>query len=224
MGGMCGPFPTSPFENIMISPLMTAPKKPSSRRTVFDASFSDFSLNINTPDKLYLGEEYEFSFPKLDDFSQLILKNGRGCYMWKRDLSRFFLQLPLDPLDYNKVGCIWRGQLLLFTSYVWGTRHAGMNGQRVTNAVATIHRSLGYLNSCSHRSNGCDNLCAHICNSSDSVPEAFNTLNYSDDMAGVQASYSRASLSFEMMGTLLEELGLSESLDKAVSPCQIMTY
>ena len=99
-----------------------------------------------------------------------------------------------------------------------------MNGQRVTNAVATIHRSLGYLNSCSHRSNGCDNLCAHICNSSDSVPEAFNTLNYSDDMAGVQASFSRASLSFEMMGTLLEELGLSESLDKAVAPCQIITY
>ena len=52
-GGMCGPFQTSPFPNIMISPLMTAPKKPNSRRTVFDASFSDYSLNINT----FLGYE-----------------------------------------------------------------------------------------------------------------------------------------------------------------------
>ena len=129
----------------MISPLMTAIKKPCSRRTVYDASFSDYSLNINTPEKLYLGEEYEFSFPKLDDFAQLILKYGKNCYLWKRDLSRFFLQLPLDPYDFDKVGCIWWGQLLLFTSYVWGTRHAGMNGQRVTNAVSAIHRSLGKI-------------------------------------------------------------------------------
>ena len=126
---------------------MTSPKKPNSRRTVFDASFSEYSLNVNTPDKLYLGEEYEFSFPKLDEFSNSILKYGSGCFMWKRDLSRFFLQLPLDPLDYDKVGCVWRGQLLLFVSYVWGTRHAGMNGQRVTNAVSAIHRSIGQSHS-----------------------------------------------------------------------------
>ena len=99
-GGMTGPFSTSPFKNIMISPLMTSPKKPNSRRTVFDASFSDFSLNFNTPDKLYLEEEYSFCFPKLDDFSQLILKYGSGCFLWKRDLERFFLQLPLDDRSY----------------------------------------------------------------------------------------------------------------------------
>ena len=135
-GGMCGPFHTSPFPNVMVSPLMTSPKKPNSRRTVFDASFSDYSLNVNTPDKVYLGEDYDFTFPKLDDFASLILKFGPGCFMWKRDLSRFFLQLPLDPLDFDKVGFVWRGQLLLFTSYVWGTRHAGMSGQRVTSAVS----------------------------------------------------------------------------------------
>ena len=142
-------------------------KETPSRRTVFDASFSDYSLNVNTPDKLYLGEEYDFSFPKLDDFSNLILKYGSGCFLWKRDLSRFFLQLPLDPLEYDKVGCIWRGQLLLFTSYVWGTRQAGMNGQRVTNAVSSIHRALGLSNFCSHRSNGCDQHCLHKSSHSD---------------------------------------------------------
>ena len=103
---MTGPFLVSPFDNIMISPLMTSPKKPNSRRTVFGASFSEFSLNLNTPEKLYLLDEYEFSFPKLDDFSQLILKYGANCYLWKRDLARFFLQLPLGPIDYDKVGCV----------------------------------------------------------------------------------------------------------------------
>ena len=89
-GGMTGPFLNSPFNQIMVSPLMTSVKKPNSRRTVFDASFSAYSLNVNTPEKLYLGEEYEFSFPKLDNFADLVLKYGPGCYVWKRDLSRFF--------------------------------------------------------------------------------------------------------------------------------------
>ena len=66
-GGMTGPFKTSPFEHIMVSPLMTSHKKPNSRRTVFDASFSDFSLNLNTPEKIYLEDDFNFSFPKLDD-------------------------------------------------------------------------------------------------------------------------------------------------------------
>ena len=147
---MTGPFKTSPFENIMVSPLMTSHKKPSSRRTVFDASFSNFSLNLNTPEKLYLEDDFDFSYPKLDDFAQLILKFGPNCFLWKRDLARFFLQLPLDPLDYDKVGCVWRGQLLLYTSFVWGTRHAGMNGQRVTDAVAQIHQNLRLSSNCIH--------------------------------------------------------------------------
>ena len=93
-GGMCGPFATSPFQDLMISPLMTSPKKPNSRRTVFDASFSEYSLNLNTPDKLYLGDEYDFSFPKLDDFAQLISKFGSGCYMWKEIFLGFSYSSP----------------------------------------------------------------------------------------------------------------------------------
>ena len=212
----------------MISPLMTLPKKPNSRRTAFDASFSNYSLNINTPDKLYLNEDYEFTFPKLDDFSKLILKYGKNCFLWKRDLARFFLQLPLDPIDYDKVGCIWRGQLLLFTSYVWGTRHAGMNGQRVTSAISAIHRSLGYsyIDADSPNSvsllNSDTSHASLLSDSSNSSP--FNTLNYSDDTAGVEATLERATLSFNLMGSLLEDLGFAESKDKAVPPTQCLTY
>ena len=219
--GIAGPFDNSPFNNIMISPLMTAVKKPNSRRAVFDASFGDYSLNLNTPEKNYLGENYEFSFPKLDDFADIILKLGKGCYLWKRDLSRFFLQLPLDPGDYDKVGCIWRGQLYLFTSYVWGCRHAGLNGQCVTTAVSTIHRSLGTSSTCLHKSDGCSHNCCHVTSPSSSD---FNTLNYSDDFAGAELVLSRADLSYDLMGWLLHELGLVESLPKAESPRQIMKY
>ena len=206
----------------MISPLMTAVKKPNSRRTVFDASFSDFSLNLNTPDS-YLDDDYDFNFPKLDQFADLILKCGKGCFMWKRDLSRFFLQLPLDPIEYDKVGCVWRGQLLIFTSFVWGTRHAGLNGQRVSDAVSHIHHNLGNYTNCIHKSGGCDADCLHVTTKTDST-EPFISLNYSDDFGGLSATFDRAMLSFDVMGSLLAELGLSESLEKAVPPCTVLTY
>ena len=215
--GLTGPFCSSPFETVMTSPLMTATKKPSSRRAVFDASFSNFSLNMSTPERSYLGEDYEFSFPKIDDFAALILKLGRGCYMWKRDLSQFFLQLPLDPFDYDKVGFIWRGKLWFFTSYVWGCRHAGMNGQRVSTAVSTIHRLLGQSSYCIHKVVGCVDNCPHLSLNDDAAQlEPFNVLNYSDDFAGAEVKIGRADLSYKTLGSLLHELNILESFKKAV--------
>ena len=49
--GITGPFCSSPFSQIMTSPLMTSVKKPNGRRSVFDASFGEHSLNLNTPEK-----------------------------------------------------------------------------------------------------------------------------------------------------------------------------
>ena len=109
----------------------------------------------------------------------------------------------------------------MFTSFVWGTRHAGMNGQRVTNAVTYIHQNLGMSPSCSHKSNGCDPTCLH--NNSD-IYTPFNSLNYSDDIAGCEPTFERATLAFSVMGSLLQELGLSESIEKAVAPCTILNY
>ena len=89
-----------------------------------------------------------------------------------------------------------------FTSFVWGCRHAGLNGQRVSNAVSHIHRTLGVRNH----------------------DTSFNILNYSDDYAGCEVTFDSAELSFSSLSTLLSELGLQESVDKAVAPSTTMTY
>ena len=52
-----GGFSSSPFQDVHISPVMTAEKKPSSRRCVFDATFGDFSLNNSTPSDQYMGQQ-----------------------------------------------------------------------------------------------------------------------------------------------------------------------
>ena len=124
-----GPWSESPLHPLMTSPMMTADKAPNSRRSVFDASYGDYSLNQNTPEKEYLGEDYQFKFPSVLDLADLVVKLGKGCLLYKRDLSRWFLQLPLDPGDYDKLGFVWRGSFWLFVCYVWGTRHAGYNAQ-----------------------------------------------------------------------------------------------
>ena len=98
-----------------------------------------------------------------------------------------------------------------------------MNGQRVSNAVSAIHRSLGRQLRCDHRAAGCNTDCIHLTSQSITT-DPFNTLNYSDDFAGAEILFERSSLSFNTMGTFLEVLNLTESLPKAVSPCQIMLY
>ena len=200
--GLTGPFESSPWDNIMVSPMMTAHKKPNSRRTVFDASFGLHSLNRNTPEKAYHDTEYEFTFPKIDHFADIISQLGPGCFMWKRDLSRFFLQLKIDPFEYDKLGFVWRSKLFFFVSFVWGCRHAGYAGQWLTTAVAYILANMGQ----------------------DLTGFMFYVLNYADDFAGAEATFERAELSFTTLGTLLSDIGLTESLSKACSPATTMTY
>jgi hypothetical protein len=44
-GGLAGPFQKAPWWESIISPLMIVPKNPNSRRTVFDATYGEKSLN-----------------------------------------------------------------------------------------------------------------------------------------------------------------------------------
>ena len=92
--------------------------------------FGDYSLNNSTPGDLYLGQPCVYTFPKIDDFRRMILRCGRGCFLFKRDLSRFFLQIPLDPVEYHRVGLIWRGLIFFFIGLAFGLRHSGPEADR----------------------------------------------------------------------------------------------
>ena len=123
--------------------------------------------------------------------------------MWKRDLHRFFLQIPLDPTEYRNVGFVWRGLFFFFVCLMFGLRHSGLQGQRITDALSWIHRQQG-LDTPSEK--------------------PFNCINYSDDLGGAETDRWRAEDSFRKLGALLVELGLAESVDKARTPSTCMTY
>ena len=202
-GGLSGPFEKAPWWNTIISPIMTAHKKVRSRRTVFDATFGEKSLNNSTPTDSYMGMPCKYTFPKIQDYKEMILKSGRGCWMWKRDLSRFFLQLPLCPTEYHRVGIIWRGLFFFFLALAFGLRHSGLQGQKVTDAVSWILRRLGL-------------------ETDDEKP--YQVCNYSDDLGGVEEFYSRAVAAYNKLNWLLSDLGLEESLKKAEPPTTRITY
>ena len=203
LGDMAGPFLSSPFDKPHISPLMTAIKKPNGRRAVFDASFGDLSLNNNTPSDFYLGQPISYAFPKIEDFKRLVLNCGRGCMIWKRDLSRYFLQIPLDPLEYSLVAFIWRSKLFFFCGLMFGLRHSGFQGQKITDGVTWIHRRLGL----------------------ETVSEKmYNSINYSDDIGGCEESLDRANAAYDALAVLLTDLGLRESKSKAHPPSTCMPY
>ena len=202
-GELVGPFKKAPFQQIHISPLMTAVKKPNSRRCVFDASFGESSLNDNTPADHYMGQPIEYSYPKIEDFRRIVVKCGCGCYLWKRDLSRYYLQLPLDPLDYPLVCFVWRCLVYFFAGLMFGLKHSGYQAQRLTTAVTWIHVRLGL--ECEEE-------------------EMYNSINYSDDIGGAEASLERATKSSDALADLLVDLGLEESKAKEHKPSTCMPY
>ena len=179
---------------------MTAPKKPDSRRAVFDATFGDFSLNKNTIQDSYCDSPCLYNYPTVDDFKNIVLKSGRGCFMWKRDLSRFYLQIPLDPVDYPKVCCIWRKKLYFFVSLMFGLTHSGLQGQKVTTAVTWIHQRLGL-------------------EAGDGA--TYTSVNYSDDIGGVEKTLQRAVQSYNALGELFMELGLVEKRQRPIPHQQV---
>ena len=198
-----GPCGVQPFSEIHISPLMTSIKKPSGRRCVFDATYGDCSLNNNTPTDVYQDEPIEMSYPKIEDFRALVLRYGPGCYLWKRDLSSFFLQIPLDPVDYPKVIFIWRGFIYFFLGLMFGLRHSGYQGQRLTDAVSWVHGNLGLETD---------------------MELPFNSLNYSDDIGGCEGTEARALQSSQALAQLFIELGLKESTAKYHPPSTSMPF
>jgi hypothetical protein len=182
---------------------MSAIKKPGGRRAVFDASFGEHSLNNGTPTDVYLNHTFSYDFPKVEDFKRFVLMCGPGCYLYKRDLSRYYLQLPVDPVEYPLLCFIWRKLMFFFLALMFGLRHAGLQGQKVSTAVTWVHRRLGLETD---------------------TPSLYNSLNYSDDIGGCETTLERATQAFVALGNLLTDLGLKESSSKAHPPSTLMPY
>ena len=192
-----GPFSSNPVQGeLFLSPLNSVPKKGScDRRVILDLSYPPGkSVNDAVPKTSYLGDPFILKFPSVDSLVDEIKLLGNGCLIYKRDLSRAYRQIPVDPGDWSFVGYSWKGHIFIDKVLPMGLRSACQACQRVTNMISYIFKQKG------HR-----------------------VINYLDDLAGAAAP-SVADSVFSELGSLLSKVGLEESLEKAASPSTKMVF
>ena len=113
---------------------------------------------------------------------------GKGCCMFKIDLSRYFRQIPMDPGDYALIGYVIDGEIYFDKVLPMGMRSAPYIAQRITNAIAFIHRQMGMF-----------------------------LLNYVDDFVGAEIK-KQIWEAYNALTRLLDTLNVETSKDKIVPP------
>ena len=137
-----GPLQSHPFQWPRSNPMMTRPKKDSSaRRVIVDLSMPQgTSVNSGIPKNSLDGAPFKLRLPNPATLANKILEYGRGCLLYKVDLSRAYRQLRTDPLDWLFLMLEWDKQFFLDISIPFGLRHGASACQRTTEAVSTIAR------------------------------------------------------------------------------------
>ena len=196
-GAIMGPYQKIPFrDNVGISPLGTREKKGSEdRRVKLDLSYPiGAAVNDGIPKDSYLGLPAHLCFPRTDDFAFRIFQLGKGCCMFKIDLSRYFRQIPLGPGDYSLIGYIVGGKIYFDKVLPMGMRSAPYIAQRITNAIAHIHKQLGFF-----------------------------LLNYVDDFVRAELRH-RIWAAYQALTDILAQLGVETSPNRIVPPATRLEF
>ena len=140
-----GPFKDRPIKNLHISPMMTR-KKPNAthRRVIIDLSFPQGqSVNTGIPRDQYLGTPFILKLPTVDTITEQIKVLGRGCKLYKVDISRAFRHVKLDPKEYDLLG-LCHDRYYVDTCLPFGYRNGSALFQRLSDAVRHIMRQRRY--------------------------------------------------------------------------------
>ena len=196
LGATCGPFSANPLATPLItSPLQIATTRSGKPRVVLDLSFpAGSSVNSGIPKDTYLNEPFSLRLPGTDALQALIRIKGRGCHLFKKDLSRAYRQLRVDPHDYSYLGFTHNGRLYFDIAPPFGLRSATMMCQRTTSAVTFMFSSLG-----------------------------FACTNYIDDFGGAEVP-ANSTQAFTALYHLLLDLGLQSSPEKDSPPSTSMVF
>ena len=194
---LLGPFSYPPIIPLHVSPILTRPKKDSEwRRIVVDLSWPrGKSINDGIASGEYLGDVIELTLPTIDYMADRVRNLGRGCFMYKLDLSRGYRQLRLDPLDWPLMCIQHDRQFYLDLCPPFGLRTAAMMMERTTMAVCYIHGLHG-----------------------------FTSKPYIDDFGGAEKLCVEASRALATLQAILKLLGLEEAPGKTCEPSTSMIW
>ena len=183
------PYKDIPFSGKVGIPALSTRPGSEDRRVILDLSFPvGNAVNDGILANSYMGFPVKLTFSKMDHFAFRIHQLGKGCFMFKIDLSRYFRQIPLDPGDYSMIGYVINGEIYFDKVLPMGMRSAPYIAQRITNSIAYIHRQLHYF-----------------------------LLNYVDDFVGAELQ-DTIGAAYKALSQLLENLKVKTAKDKIVPP------
>ena len=138
-GAILGPFKEPPIDNLHICPFLTREKPGAShRRVIVDLSFPHgYSVNNGVQADKYLDTPFLLTLPTIDNITNQVKKLGKGCHLYKIDLSRAFRHVKLDPNDYNLLG-LKLNNVYINSCLPFGFRHDLALFQRLSDAVRFI--------------------------------------------------------------------------------------
>ena len=197
-GALGGPFKHPPFAWLCRNPMLTREKRETGLyRVILDLSFPwGDSVNFHIDKHLLEGAPYKLHLPTPLDLAHLLVRHGRGSYMFKLDLQRAYRQLPTDPWDWPLLGIEWDDHTY-FESIPFGVRHGAMACQRVTEAVVHVEKQEGDTDAC----------------------------GYVDDSAAVAPpELQLATFQYKHFHETVSQLGLSAALAKCVAPCTRLSW
>ena len=100
-----GPYTEPLLPGLHRSPFMSREKPDNPhRRIIIDLSFPHgTSVNAGISKDIYLDTPFILKLPTIDNITQ-VRTLGRGCQLYKVDISRAFRHVKLDPKDYDLLG------------------------------------------------------------------------------------------------------------------------
>ncbi len=140
-GSILDPFHLSPFSSkVVLSALITPEKRDLAARwlVMYLSLPQGRAVNDMVSSVEYLGSPMRLLYPLVDDLVDMVKLKGRGCALYKRDLSRAFRQFPLDHGDYNLLGFTWKGQIYFNTTLPMSLRTSPFLCQRTHECLSVF--------------------------------------------------------------------------------------
>jgi hypothetical protein len=144
---IAGPFPTSPFPNLRVSPIGIVPKKQTGKfRLIHHLSYPQGdSINDGIPE-----EEATVQYQSIDDATTLIRRLGKDSYLAKTDIAEAFRIVPLHPSQYPLFGIKWQDKFFYDKCLPMGCRSSCRIFETLSNALQWMSNTRLGIKSMSH--------------------------------------------------------------------------
>ena len=157
-------------------------------------SLTALPSTVVSPQTVILASPWCYTYPASTPSLKLFVLKVLDAICSKKDLSRAYRQLRIDPRNLHLLGYRHNNMLYFDVAPPFGLRSSAMKCQQTTNAVTHMFHALGY-----------------------------SFTNYIDDFGGAEIPDLSAQ-AFNALGDLFASLGLQSSPDKDCSPTTTMVF